>query len=299
MATTPEQALERIRAHFGVHPGYRAFHAKGVHCVGTFKPTPEAARLTRATHMAAPVPAKVRFSNGRGDPTIPDYVPDVRGLAVSFQLPDGSSTDMLAQTTPRFPFRDHEGVLDVMEVSDRSLKSLLKMPLFVARHPGVLRAAREANAAVERRASLAARRYYPFHAFKWVDAAGGQRFVRYYWHPTVDEPDLTKEEAKRRGRDYLFEELRERLAREPVRMRLEVQIAADDDNPHDPSSDWPETRERVTVGTLEVTAIDDEADDGIVFDPMRLTDGIEASDDPALHYRPAVYSLSHAHRTGS
>jgi hypothetical protein len=32
---------------------------------------------------------------------------------------------------------------------------------------------------------------------------------------------------------------------------------------------------------------------------MRLTDGIEPSDDPALLYRPAVYSLSHARRTGS
>ncbi len=47
-----------------------------------------------------------------------------------------------------------------------------------------------------------------------------------------------------------------------------------------------------------MTAIDHDADDGIVFDPMRLTDGIEASDDPALRFRPAVYTLSHARRTG-
>jgi catalase len=82
-------------------------------------------------------------------------------------------------------------------------------------------------------------------------------------------------------------------------MRLEVQIAAPDDDPHDPSNDWPEDRERVTVGTLEVTAIDDEADDGIVYDPMRLVDGIEASEDPVLRYRPAVYTLSHTRRAGS
>ena len=299
MATTPERALERITEHFGEHPGHRAFHAKGVHCVGMWTPTPEAAKLTRAAHMAAPVPVKVRFSNGRGDPTVPDYVPDVRGLAVSFQLPDGSATDILAQTTPRFPFKDQEGVLDVLGASERSLSSLIRMPLFLAKYPRALFAMRDANAAVNRRASFAARPYFPFHAFKWIDADGGERFVRYYWHPTVDEPDLSKEEAKRRGRDYLFDELRERLAREPVRMRLEVQIAAGDDDPHDPSDVWPEDRERVTVGTLEVTSIDDDADDGIVYDPMRLTDGIEPSDDPALLYRPAVYSLSHARRTGS
>jgi catalase len=299
MATTPERALERITEHFGHHPGYRAFHAKGVHCVGTFTPTPEAARLTRAAHMQSPVPVKVRFSNGRGDPTVPDYVPDVRGLAVSFQLPDGSSTDILAQTTPRFPFRDQEGVMDVLPIAERSISTLIRLPFFLAKHPKALLTMRDANAAVNSRASFAARRYFPFHAFKWIDADGGERWIRYYWHPTVEEPEPSKEEAKRRGPDYLFDELRQRLGREPVRMRLEVQIAAGDDDPHDPSNWWPDDRERVTVGTLEVTSIDDDADDGIVYDPMRLTDGIEASNDPALRYRPAVYSLSHARRTGS
>jgi catalase len=299
MATTPERALERIHAHFGVHPGYRAFHAKGIHCVGTFTPTPEAATLTRAAHMQAPVPARIRFSNGRGDPTVPDYVPDVRGLAVSFQLPDGSATDLLAQTTPHFPFKDQEGVLDVLSVADRSLSSLARLPLFLAKHPKALLTFREANEAVNSRVSFVARRYFPFHAFRWVDAGGGERWIRYYWHPTVDEPEPSKELARKGGRDYLFEELRQRLAREPARLRLEVRIAAEGDDPHDPSSRWPDDREHVTVGTLEVTAIDDDADDGIVFDPMRLTDGIEPSDDPALRYRPAVYALSHAHRTAS
>ncbi len=44
------------------------------------------------------------------------------------------------------------------------------------------------------------------------------------------------------------------------------------------------------VGTLEVTAIDPDADDGVVFDPIRVTDGIEPSNDPVLRYRPAVYA---------
>jgi catalase len=300
MATTPERAIERIHENFGAHPGHRALHAKGIHTVGTFTATPEAAALTRAGHMSgATVPVKVRFSNGRGDPTVPDFVPDVRGMAVNFQLPDGTATDILAQTTPHFPFRDQEGVLDAMPLAERSLSSLLRLPLFIAKHPKALATVREAQAAINRRVSFVARDYFPFHAYKWVDAAGGERWIRYFWHPTVDEPEIPKEEAKRRGADYLFDELRERLAREPARMRLEVQIAGEGDNPHDPSDRWPDDRQRVTVGTLEVTAIDDNADDGIVFDPMRLVDGIEPSEDPALLYRPAVYSLSHAYRTGS
>ena len=107
----------------------------------------------------------------------------------------------------------------------------------------------------------------------------------------------SKEEAKERGRDYLFDGLREQLAREPVRMELEVAIAGEGDDPDDPSSIWTEARERVIVGTLEAAGVDENADDGNVMDPMRLVDGVEASGDPVLRYRPDVYTLSHARRT--
>lgn len=300
MGTSPEEGLAKIHERFGAHDGHRALHAKGVLCKGAFTATPRARELTRAGHMGGePVPATVRFSNGGGDPTVPDYAPDVRGLAVAFHLADGSRTDILSQTIRRFPFRDQEGFFDALAVSKPSPTALLKMPLFALRHPRAVAGLGEANKALNRRASFAAREYFPFHAYEWIDADGGERFVRYSWLPTVDEPDFSKDEVKRRGRDYLFEELAERLERGPVRMELEVQIAGEGDDPDDPSSVWPEDRERVVVGTLEVTAIDPDADDGIVFDPVRVVDGIEPSNDPVLRYRPDVYTLSHARRTGA
>jgi catalase len=244
-----------------------------------------------------PVPATVRFSNGGGDPTVPDYVPDVRGIAVSFHLADGSRTDILGQTIAHFPFPDQEGFFAALEVSKRDLSSLLKLPWFALRYPKAVMGLPEVNKTMAERRSFAARTYFAFHAYRWLDAAGGERFVRYRWLPTVDEPQLSKTEARERGRDWLFEEMAERLERAPVRMELEVQIAAGDDNPDDPSDEWPDDRERVIVGTLEVTGVDEDADDGIVFDPVRVVDGVEPSGDPVLNYRPAVYSLSHAERT--
>ena len=298
--TTPEQALEVIHDRFGAHEGHRALHAKGILCAASFTATPEASRLTRAAHLSGePTRATVRFSNGSGDPNAPDYAPDVRGLAVSFHLPDGSRTDILSQTVDRFPYRDQEGFLDLLKASKPSASALLRLPLAIARHPRAILAYPGALRSISSPpASFASRRYFPFHAFRWLDAEGGERWVRYTWRPAVDEPDLSRGEARGRGRDYLFDELRERLRSEPVRMKLEVQIADGGDDPHDPSSVWPRERDRVVVGALEVSAIDDDADDGIVFDPMRLTDGIEPSDDPVLRFRPAVYTLSHERRTG-
>src|ERR671923_394242 len=93
--------VDAINALSGVHPGYRAAHAKGTYCRATFTPAEEAAALSRAAHLlGAPVPALVRFSNGSGDPDSHDGVPDGRGMAVKFQLPDGSATDIVALTLP-------------------------------------------------------------------------------------------------------------------------------------------------------------------------------------------------------
>jgi catalase len=63
---------------------------------------------------------------------------------------------------------------------------------------------------------------------------------------------------------------------------------------------WPADRERVTAGTLELTGLDTERErdgDVLVFDPGRVTDGIECSDDTVLRYRPEAYSESIARRT--
>jgi catalase len=298
VATTPKEALGKIDARFGVHARHRALHAKGVICKGSFTATPEAATLTRAGHMTGEtIPTTVRISNGGGDPTVPDYEPDVRGLATAFHLPDGTRTDILAQTLPWFPFRDQEGFLDVLAISKPGVSALMKFPGFAFRYPKAIARLPATTRILNSRASFAARRFYPFHAYKWIDADGDERYVRYIWLPTIEEPEISKAEAKRRGPNYLFDDLEQRLAREPVRWDLDVQIAGDGDDPNDPSSAWPDERERVIVGRLEVTAIDPDADDGIVMDPMRVVDGIEPSGDPALLYRPPVYDLSHTRRT--
>src|SRR3954470_3472915 len=112
---TPEQAIDSINERFGLHPGYRALHAKGILLKGSFTATPAAAELTRAAHMRGePVAATVRVSNGSGDPDEPDYAPDVRGMAAKLYLPDGSRTDIVAQTAPRFPVRTPDAFVEFL-----------------------------------------------------------------------------------------------------------------------------------------------------------------------------------------
>src|SRR5271170_344362 len=88
-----EQIVDVQRAIAGPHPGFRTVHARGIVCTGTFVAGPEANRISKAAHLQGQsVPVTLRFSNGSGDPTAHDGVPDVRGLAVKFSLPDGRKT---------------------------------------------------------------------------------------------------------------------------------------------------------------------------------------------------------------
>jgi catalase len=301
MAVTPQRAIDVANELFGRHRGYRAFHARGTLLKGTFTATPEAPALTRARHMQGEsVPATVRFSNGNGNPDSPDYAPDVRGLAVKFYLLDGSRTDIVAQTAPRFPVHTAEGFVDLLRAQEPGVAMAWKLPLFLARHPEAIRRLPPNLPALRPPTSYATCRYYAIHAYRFVDGDGGSRYARYTLVPEIEEPRLSPREAKRRGREYLQQEIRERIADGPVRFTLELQVAAPDDRVDDPATEWPTDRQRVQAGTLEITGVETEretGDDVLVFDPGRVTDGIELSNDPVLRFRPKAYSESVARRT--
>jgi len=299
---TPRRIIDITNEVFGVHAGTRALHAKGTLVRGTFTASPEAASLSRATVMQGePVDVTVRFSNGGGDPDEPDYAQDVRGMAVKIYSPDGAKLDIVAQTAPRFPVRSPDGFAQLLKAGQRSLAQPVRLPLFLARNPTALGGLPANFAALKAPASFATRKYYAIHAYRWVDADGGEHYVRYTLQPEGDEQNISGKEAKERGRNYLFDDLEQRLADGPVRFTLELQVAADGDKVDDPTSTWPDDRRRVNAGTFELTGPDttrETGDDVLVFDPTHVVDGIELSDDPILHYRRVAYAESIERRSG-
>jgi catalase len=290
---TPEQAIDRISDAFGRRPGLRALHAKGRFYAASFTATPEAAKLCRAAHLqGTPVPTVARLSNGAGGSGQPDRVSDVRGIAVSFRPATGVATDILAQTAPRFPVRTVDDFVTLTRAAALLQRRPWLLLRFLATRPHAARAlAVNARAgALKPPRSFASATYYAVHAYRWLDAAGNGRWVRYTWLPdaaAVPAPD-------RKDPDYLHHEMERRLAEGPVRMTLQVQIATGGDDPHDPTSVWRNS-ERIDAGVLEITAPDPERETGgeiVVFDPVRVIDGIELSDDPILRFRPLAYSVS-------
>ena len=291
----PEVAIDRINGVYGQHERSRALHAKGRFYDGTFTASAEAAGLSRAPHLQGdPVPVTVRWSNAAGDPRVSDKAPDVRGMAVKFRTPSGD-TDLLGQTAPRFPVRTSEAFVELTEAGRKAYL----LPLFMAKHPSsvpALLANLRAKALVPPH-SYAEATFYPIHAYGWLGADGTSTWVRYVLRPLATPAD--RADGTFEGRDRLFEEMEARLARGPVHFDLHVTVAADGDDPHDPMSVWKGASE-LSAGTIEVTAPvpDPEADGGlVVFDPVRVVDGVTLSDDPILHYREQAYSVSISRRS--
>lgn len=289
----------------GPHEGARAAHAKGVVCEGTFTASPDAAALTRAVHMQGePVAATIRFSNGSGDPGAHDGQRDGRGMAVKLYLPDGSRSDIVCVSLPSFIARIPEDLLEFTRVRTPDPATgevdMEKVGTYLAAHPEALPAIQGAIGKGPP-PSYAQCTYNSLHAFAFVNAGGARRFVRYRWQPAAGEAELDDADALGRSPNYLREELGERLAREPVAFQLILRLADPGDDVNDSTAAWPEgEREEVRAGRLEITALDrtrERDGDVLVFDPSRVTDGIELSDDPILHARPAAYSVSVAKRT--
>jgi catalase len=298
---TPDEAIEAIRGTGGAQPGCRALHAKGTLYRGTFTATPDAVMLSRAKHLGgATVPALIRFSNGAGNPEQRDNVPGIRGMSVKFTLPDGSTTDVSTQTARLFVSSTPEAFVDLLKAMRPGLTTPLRMAKYFLTHPrllGALPGVRDANKIP---ASYATIEYHGLHAFRWVAADGSARFVRYHLVPAATEKYLSAADAHGEGPDFLIDELNTRLDSGPVRFEYRVQIAGPTDSTVDPSAPWQSTQ-IATVGTVEITGLETErehGDDIVVFDPMRVTDGIEPSDDPVLHFRTLAYSASVKLRTG-
>ncbi len=300
-----EEVVDAINDISGVHPGHRAAHAKGTLCAGAFKATRAAAALTRAPHMQGKaVRATVRFSNGGGDPGTPDYATEARGMAVKLYLDDGARTDMVALSLPVFFARTPEDFFEFTRARKpdptTGRPDMGRLGKWLADHPEAGPAIQAAVTAPPP-AGYGRCEYNGLHAFRYLNAEGEARFVRFRWEPEAGVASLSPEEARERGPDYLQDEILERLSREAVAFRLCVTLAELGDPVDDPTEAWPPERETVVLGRLELTGPEtgrERAGDVLVFDPTRVIDGIELTEDPILRYRHGAYAVSVERRSG-
>jgi catalase len=305
--TTDEKLLALSRetiavfdqANGGVHPGFRPAHAKGILLTGIFTPSSEAASLTRAPHVQrASTPVTARFSNFAGIPSVADNDPQgagPRGFAVRFHLGEHVHTDIVAHSVDNFPVRTAEGLVEFLKAliaTDPKGPHPNAIEQFLGAHPA---AARFVSIPKPIPTSFAKESFFAVSAFKFTNANGLSRYGRYRVLPVAGNEYLDGAAAAARSRDFLFDEIKERVAKEPVRFRIVMQLAEDGDIIDDATARWPEERPQLAFGEIGLNAIAPNnagEQQHIIFDPIPRVDGIEASADPLFEPRANIYLMS-------
>src|SRR4026208_1312504 len=243
--TSPGDLGDALSGLFGKHAGDRAAHAKGICLTGTFTPSADAPKLSKAAHFAKEVPLRARFSPGGANPSAPDNAQDnVRGLAVKFDLGNGTSTDIVTISAPMFFVKTPELFVEFLKTVATGDKD--KLNAFFAAH----QEARRQNAGLMShpvRASYAGVGYWGVHAFTFTNAAGGQTLVKYHLTPEAGDPGLTPDDAKAKGPDFYPDELKDRLAKGPVVFDLVAIMGKPGDQTSDPTLRWADEDNRPTA----------------------------------------------------
>jgi len=293
-----QDLLQQFDTIFGLHPGFRPAHAKGAMLTGTFTPSPDALSLTRAPHInRESTPVTVRFSNSTGIPLVPDNDPNAnpRGLAIRFHLAEHVHTDIVSHSTDGFPVRTGQEFLEFLRAiasSDPSKPSPSPVETFLGAHPKALEFVQTPKPAPS---SFARESYFGVTAMHFTNKDGVSRYGRYRIVPEAGNDHLDDAAVAAKSANYLFDELAERIAKGPIKFRILVQLANDEDTVDDATVHWPANRTLLELGTVVLTEpVSDNAHQQkqIIFDPIPRVDGIDPSDDPLLELRAAIYLLS-------
>lgn len=278
----------------------RFIHAKGIVCQGTFQASPDAATISRAAHLnGGSVPVTVRFSDGAPDITVADNSPDAapRGMAIRFGT--GRGTDIMTISHNGFVVGTGEEFLALQKAvaaTDPSKPHPWPIEAFLGSHPRALKFVQDPKPVP---VSFATESFYSNNALIFINSKGQKQAGRYQIIPLNGPQYLDDLAAKTTSPNFLSEELRSRLEKAPAKFRLRLQLAAPGDQTSDSTVVWPDDRKNVELGILTITAVVADsaaAERQLAFDPTRLVDGIELSDDPLPALRSRVYTYSVAGR---
>ncbi|MGC2141287.1 MAG: catalase family peroxidase [Methylovirgula sp.] len=295
------QSVDALNKVYGVHPGFRANHAKGIVAEGTFKASADAATLSKASLFdGSTVPVSVRFSDSGGVPNIPDGsdIALPHGMAIKYHLPGGGETDMVLISYKFFPVSNGEDFRDMLlaiAASPPNAPKPTKFELFLKSHP---RAPAAFGSAVQPD-SFADEQYNGIDAFVFVDKAGKKQPVRYIMAPEK-AVHVAAADAAKWSPNYLIDEITMRLAKGPVTFHLRAQLANPGDQTKDATLPWPADRKVVDLGVLtinKVVADSLDAQKKLLFLPGALIPGIEESDDPLIDVRDGAYVVSFGRRS--
>lgn len=300
---TAEKVVDALEGAYGLHPGQRRNHTKGVGVRGVFVGNPETAAYSRsALFSGETLEVVARFSVAGGNPDASDAEKSSRGLALEFRLPNGGLHHMTMLHTPMFfaavpqTFLDKFVALAIDPATGKSDPAKFKAFLATHHDNASQTAFLTSNNPPPSYANCA---YFGIHTFRFLNKRGNVTLVKFRFVPQDGEKQLTNAELASAPQDFLEKALMERFAKGPARWDLVLTIGEPGDEQNNPTILWPKGRKEVKAGTLTLVSATPSAEAGsykINYDPLVMADGIAATDDPVLLFRSPSYGTSYTRR---
>jgi catalase len=300
----------------------RIVHARGSAAHGYFQVYENMSRYTKAGFLQDPnvrTPVFVRFSTVVGSRGSTDLARDVRGFAVKFYTEEGIF-DLVGNNIPVFFIQDaikfpdlvhavkpepdnempqaasaHDTFWDFISLMPESMH----MIMWVMSDRAIPRSFRMMDG-------------FGVHTFRFIDAGGGSRFVKFHWKPVLGTHSVAWDEAQKisgKDPDFLRRDLWEAIDQgQYPEWELAVQVV-DESREHDfdfdlldPTKIIPEELvplERIGRLTLNRNPDNFFAEtEQVAFHPGHIVPGIDFTNDPLLQGRLFSYTDTQLKRLG-
>jgi catalase len=301
----------------------RIVHARGTAAHGYFQVYEPLAELTRAGFLqdpAARTPVFARFSTVAGSRGSTDLARDVRGFAVKFYTEEGNF-DLVGNNIPVFFIQDavkfpdlihavkpeqHNEIPQAASAHDTFWDFISLMPESMHMIMWVM-----SDRAIPR--SLRMMEGFGVHTFRFVNAEGKARFVKFHWKPLLGLHSVVWDEAQKisgKDPDFHRRDLWEAIDNGDFpEWELGVQIVEEEDEHKfdfdllDPTKLIPE--ELVPVRRIGKMTLNRNPDnffaetEQVAFHPGHIVPGLDFTNDPLLQGRLFSYTDTQLSRLGS
>ena len=265
-------------------------------------------------------PVFVRFSTVGGSRGSADSVRDVRGFSVKFYTEEGNY-DIVGNNVPVFFIQDAIKFPDIVHAIKPEPHN--EIPQASTAHPNfwdfislVPESMHMIMWVLSDRTlprSFSRMQGFGVHTFRWVNAEGKSRFVKYHWKPILGVHSLVFDEAQKlAGKDPDFHR---RDLSDSIEMgnypeyELGVQIIEEEDE-HKFDFDILDSTKLIPEELVPVRAIGKMVlnrnpenffaeTEQVAFQPSNVVPGVDFSDDPLLQGRLFSYHDTQLHRLGS
>ncbi|PIC70319.1 catalase [Sporosarcina sp. P16b] len=282
---TAKEAVDSIESAVNTESHLRRAHAIGVAFDATFQPTGAAVPWTTAAHLQqTEVPAVVRFSHSSPSRKSNEQLNPVKGMAVRFQLFDGTFTNLTMANIPIFISKTPDSFIRLIQAFDSSSTWSQRIDALI--HDTEYKAFGSIIKELQPFRNFESLHYYSIHAYYLRNEELQRQAVRFEWQPLPQNDDGNVNNSME---NELIHKVK---LDQSIRFRLLIQFAEPGDAIDDPTIAWPDDREKIEAGILTLKSLRADNAESFIFDPTVTIEGIECSDDPILHFRSKAYAES-------